>query len=57
MDGRADITKLIVAFHNFSNLPKNEGSNVCLQCYYHLKCRYMNKNISLTRADFGFLLL
>jgi len=56
-DGRADVAKLVVAFRNFSNAPKNDGSNVCLQRYYHLNCRYMNKNVNLTRADVIFALL
>ena len=56
-DGRTDMTKLIVAFRNFSKAPKIEGYNVCLQCYYHFNCRYMNTNVSLTRADVAFVLL
>ena len=26
-EGRTDMTKIIVAFHNFANAPKNEGKN------------------------------
>jgi hypothetical protein len=51
------MAKLIVVFLSFSNAPKDEGSNVCLQIYYHLNSRNMNKNVSLTRADVAFVLL
>jgi hypothetical protein len=38
MDGRTEVTKLIVAFSNFANAPKNYG------CFRHLyqATRYLN---------------
>jgi hypothetical protein len=35
-DGRTDMTKLVVAFRNFANAPKNQ-STVAVCCVIHIK--------------------
>ena len=39
---RTDMTKLIVAFRNFVNAPKN--STFCPHCLFYLFCMYLRTN-------------